>query len=107
MASFVLIDLCFPAVLAEPRVVAEAAAKAGLQAVVYVCDSADSLPDPATITSIAEDPGLADLHPAVAVRGEGFGYVVLVPEWADSPALSALASLRDGRTIETVASARV
>ena len=103
MASFVLIDLCFPAAQGEPRVVAEAAARAGLQAVVYARDCGEDQPDPETISDIARDNALATLYPAVSVRGEGFGYVVLVPQWEDSPLLGVLGEMADGAAIEAAA----
>jgi len=103
MYSFVLIDLCCPADLGEPHEVAEAAAKAGLQSVVYVVDGAASLPDAETITAIAADPALATLHPGVSVRGPGFGYVVLVENWSDSPLLAALEGMTQPELIEQAA----
>lgn len=103
MYSFVLTDLCCPADLGEPHEVAEAAAKAGLQSVVYVSDGAASLPDEATIKDIASDPSLATLHPGVAVRGPGFGYVILVENWSDSPLLAALDGMNQPEVIERAA----
>jgi len=89
--------------LGAPREVAEAAAKAGLQSVVYVADGAASLPDEATIKDIASDPSLATLHPGVAVRGPGFGFVILVENWSDSPLLAALDGMSQPEAIERAA----
>jgi hypothetical protein len=103
MYSFVLIDLCCPADLGDPHEIADTAAKAGLQSVVYVVDGAAALPDVETIEAIAADPALATLHPAVSIRGAGFGYVILVENWSDSPLLPALEGMNQPAVIERAA----
>ena len=103
MHAFVLIDLCCPADLGTPGEIALAGAKAGLDALIYTVDGSASLPDRDLIAEIAEDPSLATLHPAVAVRGQGYGYAVLVPNWSDSPLLAALESMSDPALIEHAA----
>jgi hypothetical protein len=103
MYSFVLIDLCCPADLGAPHEIAEAAATAGLQSVIYVVDDAAELPDIETIEAIASDPKLATLYPGVATRGPGFGYVILIENWSDSPLLAALDGMNDPNVIERAA----
>ena len=95
MHHFLLIDLCCPADLGAPKELAHAGAQAGLEALLYVVDGATALPDQAVINEIAADPELATLHPAVAVRGEGYG--------SDSSLLTALESMTQPELIEAAA----
>ena len=100
MEAFALIDLCCPAALGRPEEIARAAKKAGLDSVVYVVDGFAALPEAGPIQAIADDHDLATLHPALSIRGEGYGYVVIVEDWATSPLLSALEALSEPSLIE-------
>lgn len=101
-----LIDLYVPASVGSPEEVAEAAARAHLDAVVYVAHHADELPDPEVVAALAARSDLPRLHPAVAALGNGYRFVVLLPEWDSEAVYDALEVLDSPEAIQaTVAQA--
>lgn len=77
MSICTLVDLYVPATAAPFGAVAEAAARAGLDCVVWVAEAPDGLPPAAAATSEAR--GRAALHGALVVGGEGYRMLLLAP----------------------------
>ena len=79
-----LIDLYIPVQSGAPDEVADVASNEGLDAVIYVADSVDELPEPSEIEE-ANGRGRATLHVALNLRGPGYSWTVLVPEYDEAP----------------------
>lgn len=99
-SSHVLIDLYVPATAAEPEEAHASAAAAGLDAIVYVADRADELPDPDAIDALNDGEG-PTIHPACQLVGPGFRVTAILPEWNSPSSYEVLESTADLALLQT------
>lgn len=94
MEEQALVDLYFPVSQGSPEELHAAAAKAHLDAVVYVADHPDDLPDASELARLSEGDGPA-IYAACALLGPGYRVAVLVEDWeaANFEVLEATADL--------------
>jgi hypothetical protein len=79
MRKNTLIDLYLPAVCGSPEEVVDAATNVGLDAVIYVCDFPDELPDPDELAEL-NGRGGCQLYPAFVFMGGGYRAMVIFEE---------------------------
>jgi hypothetical protein len=103
MSLCTLVDLYVPATAAPFGAVAEAAARAGLDCVVWVADGPEALPPASAAAS--EDRNRAALHGALAVGGEGYRMLLLAPRAKLAKLYAAVAGLDAPAAISAAARA--
>lgn len=97
-----LVDVFFPATAGAPGEVAERAAARHLDAVIYVADTPEELPEPEALSEAGDAAGV-HLFPGCVLHGPGFRALVVVPDW-ESANFDVLESLSDlGLMAEAVA----
>ncbi len=103
MSLCTLVDLYVPATAAPFGAVAEAAARAGLDCVVWVAEGPEGLP-PAS-AALSEDRKRAPLHGALVVGGEGYRMLLLAPRAKLAKLYAAVGALGSPAAISAAARA--
>lgn len=98
-----VIDLYVPAHAAPLEQAASAARRLGIDAIVWVVDDPEDLPDPAEIAALAESRDHALVYPACVAAGPGYRYVLLVPNWSETPLFDALEALDSAAAVMAAA----
>ncbi|MGM0574193.1 MAG: hypothetical protein ACQEXJ_00470 [Myxococcota bacterium] len=101
MSQYSLVDLYVPASAGSPEEVAEAAANAGLDALVYVAHTWEELPDEEEIAALAERRDRPTVHPALVSLGLGWRFALLLPEWGNETVYNAVEALATPDAIQT------
>lgn len=93
MSRYSLVDPYVPATAGPPGEVAQAAARAGIDALVYVAYGWDELPDEEAIAELARRDDRPTVHPAMVAFGPGYRFAVLLPDWQNEAVYNALETL--------------
>ncbi len=93
MSEQTVIDLYVPAHSISMVEAATAAHRRGVDAVVWVVDDPELLPEPAEVKAVGRADGHAWVYPACVATGPGYRYLLLVPGWSDTPVFKALEAL--------------
>ena len=89
MNRYSLIDLYFASSAATPEEVVKAAEAAHIDAVIFVAESADSLPSRESIEALNAAGG-PQLHPACVLSGPGYRVAVVLDAWDDADTYDAI-----------------
>ena len=95
MDPHALIDLYVPASTGSLEEAARAAAAGRVDAIVYVADSPEELPDPDEVAAVAEAEGTVPVHLGTVALGPGYRFLVLLPADASEAVHGALEVLDD------------